>query len=70
MRISQFVERLHTMVKDDSSLGWKALALFDVGMTFVYVILQLIRTTPQLSDKDHEVFLPKLTTPPLSSGFI
>ena len=47
---TSLIARVYTFVQDTDTIGWKALALFDVGMTFVFVTLQCLRTEKSLKD--------------------
>lgn len=49
------LDRAHTIVQDSTTLGWKALAMFDVGMTFAFVALQCLRTERSFIDNTHEL---------------
>ena len=49
------LDKVYTAVEDTNTLGWKALALFDVGMTFVFVTLQCLRTEKSLRGSAAEV---------------
>ena len=50
-----FIDKIWRIINDNTTLGWKALALFDVSMTFVYVTLEILRSTPDLSSQNHEI---------------
>ena len=52
---SELLERVHAIVQDTSTVGWKALAVFDVGMTIVFVTLQCLRTENSLQDSSNQV---------------
>ena len=41
---SKFEELIYAIVQENDTTRWRALALFDVSMTFIFVALQCIRT--------------------------
>ena len=57
MKMIRFINvyNLDSLLQDSTTIGWKALALFDVSMTFVYVALQCLRTEKSLESDFHQV---------------